>query len=61
MEICFRSLILPANQAGEVQKENMDNVGSNLSFSVVVVVVVWGIILGVIRVKGIRFFQCFIF
>lgn len=45
MEICFRSLILPANHAGEVQKEKMD-VGSNLCFIVVVVVIVWGIILG---------------
>lgn len=46
MEICFQSLILPAKQASEVQEEKMDHVGSNLSFSVVVVVIVWGIILG---------------
>lgn len=47
VEICFQSLILPANQAGGVQKEKMDNVGLNLCFIVVVVVViVWGIILG---------------
>lgn len=61
-EICFRSFILPAKQAGEVQKkEKMDNVGSNLSFSVVVVVIVWGIIWGVICVKGNCFFQRLIF
>lgn len=46
MEICFQSLILPANQAGGEQKEKMDNVGLNLCFIVVVVVIVWGIILG---------------
>lgn len=47
----FRPLILPANQAGGVQKERMDNGGSNLCFIVVVVVVVivWGIILGNMR------------
>lgn len=61
---CFRSLILPENQVGEVPKKNktkVDNMGSNLSFSVVVVVIVWGIIFGVMCVKGNRCSQCFNF
>lgn len=44
-EVCLWFLILPANHAGEAQKRERDQGGLNLCF-IVVVVIVWGIILG---------------
>ncbi len=46
VEVCWGVPYRPANRAGEVQKGKGAGGGLNLCFIVVVLVIVWGIILG---------------